>query len=355
MSPVRVGIFGVGQMAQVAHILAFQRAEGAQVKALASSRPRLLAAVADQFHVEGRYASHLELAQDADIDLAVVIAPPEVNVEVCCDLLAAGKHVFCEKPVGVSVADARRLQEAAQAAGRHLLVGFMKRFDAGVQAARATVRGWLETGEAGKLLMARAHSFIGGDWTANVSGLFPIITTDEPVAPRPLTQTPDWLPEDLGGAWSPYYFFNHVHSHDMDLLNYFLGTNFTVKYADWSGDAKIAVLDYAGTLTTLTIGGPMPNNRWDEELRIYFEHGWVHVQLPPPLLINVPAEVTVYRMGEKQEVADVRAPYSWSFLRQAQNAVDVVAGNAEPICTIADGLAQVSLTEAIFRKLCEGR
>jgi predicted dehydrogenase len=352
MEPVRVGFFGVGMMAQACHIQAFQRATGCEVAALASARPQLLAAVADRFAVPTRYASHLDLAADPDIDLVAVIAPPEVNVAVCCDLLAAGKHVFCEKPVGVSVDDALRLQEAATAADRHLLVGFMKRFDAGVQAARQVARGWLQTGEAGKLLMARAHSFIGGDWTANIEGLFPILKTDEPVAPRPLTSPPDWLPAHLGGLWNPFYFFNHVHSHDMDLLNYFLGPDFTVVHADWSRDAHIALLDYAGVLATLTVGGPMANNRWDEELRLYFEHGWVHVQLPPPMLINVPAEVTVYRMGERQEVADVRAPYSWSFLRQAQNAVDVVAGSAEPLCTIADGLAQVRMTEAIFRQVC---
>jgi predicted dehydrogenase len=68
------------------------------------------------------------------------------------------------------------------------------------------------------------------------------------------------------------------------------------------------------------------------------------------MLINSPAQVEVYRMGERQELCDVRAPYSWSFLRQAQNAVDAVRGTAVPLCTIADGLEQLRLTEAIYRE-----
>lgn len=355
MCAVRVGFVGAGMMAQVAHIPGFQQASGSEVIGLASTRPQLLAQVADRFAIPRRYASHLELAADPDVDLAAVIAPPELNVAYCLALLEAGKHVFCEKPVALCVADAQRLADAARANDRRLMVGFMKRSDAGVQAAKALVDQWLETGEAGKFLYARAHSFTGGDWLGNIAGLLPTLKTDEPTTPKQRTKGPDWLPERYGKEpltfASAYYAFNHVHSHDMDLLNHFLGSDFEVLYADWSRPTRLALFDFAGKQAALEIGGPMPNNRWDEEIKLYFEHGWVYVQLPPPMLINVPATVEVYRMSGQQELADVRAPYSWSFLRQAQNAVDVVAGKAEPACTIEDGVAQLQMTEAIFRAL----
>lgn len=199
------------------------------------------------------------------------------------------------------------------------------------------------------MLFARAHSFIGGDWLANIGGLLPQVKTDEKPSEKPAVSLPEWLSEEYGGQWGPYYFFNHVHSHDMDLLTYFLGREFEVRHADWSRATKLALLDFDGVAANLEVARAGANRRWDEELRIYFEHGWVHVQVPPPMLINAPAQVLVYHMGERQEVCDVHAPYSWSFLRQAQGAVDAVLGKAAPLCTIEDGVAQMRMTEGIFR------
>ena len=351
MPPVRVGFFGVGMMSPVAHIPAFQRATGAEVTAIASSRPQLLNQVADRFGIAKRYASAAELGADPELDLAAVIAPPEINPELCIGLLEAGKHVFCEKPVALSVAAAQRMADAAVASGKHLLVGFMKRHDAGVQAAKAVVDRWLATGEAGALLYARGHAFLGGDWTGNVEGLMPVLTSDEPKSEKTADAIPPSVPVGHDGMWGDYYFHNHVHSHNMDLLAHFLGPQFSVKHADWSGAVKLVVFDFGGVPATLETSKCDTNRRWDEEMKVYFERGWVHIKLPPPLLINAPAQVEVYWMGERQEVCDVHTPYSWSFLRQAQNAVDVVAGSAAPICTIEDGLRQVAMTEAVFGKV----
>ena len=341
-------------MSQAAHIRCFQQAEGAEVLALASSRPGLLAEVADRFGVPRRYGSHIDVAGDPDIDIAAVIVPPEYNARICIDLLEAGKHVFCEKPVSLCTRDAQKMLDAATASDRHLMVGFMKRSDAGVQAAVSVVDRWRASGEAGELLFARMHAFIGGDWTANIEGLFSVSESDEPMTEKERSGEPEWLPPPLAGQWGEYYFFNHVHSHDMDLLAHLLGTEFTVAYVDWSGPAKLARLEFGGVPANLEVAKAGNNNRWDEDLTVYFEHGWVHIKLPPPMLINVPAQVEVYQMGQRQELSDVHARYGWSFLRQAQNTVDVVLGKAEPVCTIGDGLAQVRMSEEIFKAIHPG-
>ncbi len=352
MSTLRVGFVGAGMMAQSAHIPGFQRAEGCEVVALAEARPRLRQLAADRFGIGKRYESHEELKADPEIDLAAIIVPPECNPPLCIELLEAGKHVFCEKPVSLAAADAQRMADAAAANGRLLLVGFMKRHDAGVQAAKALVDGWLATGEVGAPLFARVHAFLGGDWVANIEGLAPVIKTDDPTGPAPTLSFPEWLPAEQAGMWGPYYFLNHVHSHDMDLLCHFLGSEWSVVHADWSRATKTALLDFNGTAATLEIGKAGTNNRWDEEMTLYFEHAVLHVQLPPPLLINSPARVEVYTMGEKQQVCDLHARYSWSFLRQAQGAVDAALGKCEPLCTIADAVNQMRMTEALFAHVC---
>ena len=65
--------------------------------------------------------------------------------------LAAGKHVLCEKPIGVSVEEVEELAAAVKASGKVLQVGHMKRFDPGLEAARDFVRD-----EMGELLALKA-------------------------------------------------------------------------------------------------------------------------------------------------------------------------------------------------------
>jgi myo-inositol 2-dehydrogenase/D-chiro-inositol 1-dehydrogenase len=63
-----------------------------------------------------------------DVDVVGVAAGPAVHRDVALAALARGRHVFMEKPCGATVDDARKIAEAAKAAGRTVGVGFMKRF-----------------------------------------------------------------------------------------------------------------------------------------------------------------------------------------------------------------------------------
>ncbi|MBU3748961.1 MAG: Gfo/Idh/MocA family oxidoreductase [Mycobacterium sp.] len=79
-------------------------------------------------------------------DLAVVASPPGLHAEHACAALAHGCHVLCEKPMATSLAEARRMNEAAAKAGRVLGVAFPRRFHAGF----ADVTRLLADGELGE-------------------------------------------------------------------------------------------------------------------------------------------------------------------------------------------------------------
>lgn len=69
---------------------------------------------------------------DPGVDAVVVTSWGPTHAEYVLAAIAAGKHVFCEKPLATTAADCLRIIEAEQAHGRRLVqVGFMRRYDAG--------------------------------------------------------------------------------------------------------------------------------------------------------------------------------------------------------------------------------
>jgi myo-inositol 2-dehydrogenase / D-chiro-inositol 1-dehydrogenase len=78
-----------------------------------------------------------QLWDDPEVDAVVIAAPARSHADLVVAASAAGKHVFCEKPMAVTLADADRAIDAARSAGVVLQVGFNRRFAADWRAARA--------------------------------------------------------------------------------------------------------------------------------------------------------------------------------------------------------------------------
>jgi predicted dehydrogenase len=145
-APVRLGYVGCGFMAQYVHLPNFASLVQCALMAIAERRPNLARAVASRFAVAKVYPSRLNLATDPEIDAVAVSASYAEQGEIAADLLRAGKHVFMEKPMAVSVAQAEAIIQASKTGCARLMVAFMKRFDPGNRLARETIRQWLQDG-----------------------------------------------------------------------------------------------------------------------------------------------------------------------------------------------------------------
>jgi predicted dehydrogenase len=177
-APIRLGYVGCGFMAQHVHLPNFSTLSQCALLAIAERRPQLARAVASRFAVEKVYSSHLELAADAEIDAVAVSANYAQQGEISTDLLKAGKHVFMEKPMAVSVLQGEKILNAANKGDARLMVAFMKRFDPGNVLARTTIRQWRRDGTKGRLLYARNHGF-QGNWLNGLSQAEPFTNSDE--------------------------------------------------------------------------------------------------------------------------------------------------------------------------------
>jgi predicted dehydrogenase len=137
---INVGITGLGFMGMI-HYLAYGRTRGAEVRAVCETDPVRLAgdwrSIKGNFGPQGKkmdlsgiakYSTFEELLDDPTIDLIDICLPPSQHADAVVEALKAGKHVFCEKPISLKPADARRMVRTAKQAKKMLLIGHVLPF-----------------------------------------------------------------------------------------------------------------------------------------------------------------------------------------------------------------------------------
>ena len=132
-----VGVVGCGLIAQAVHLPNLDAlGEHFRIAAIAELRTPVREALAERYRVPLAVASVEELLQADGLDAVVVCTPAADHADTVCAVLDAGLHVFCEKPLCITLADADRVIAARDRAGRVVQVGDMKRFDPAYEAMR---------------------------------------------------------------------------------------------------------------------------------------------------------------------------------------------------------------------------
>jgi predicted dehydrogenase len=141
MAKIRWGVLSTAKIGRVQVIPATQTSELGVVTAIASRDLARAKTVAAELGIEKAYGSYQDLLADADIDAIYNPLPNHLHMQWSIRALKAGKHVLCEKPVALSVAEAEQLAGVA-AAHRKLKVmeAFMYRFHPQWLAAQKYVR-----------------------------------------------------------------------------------------------------------------------------------------------------------------------------------------------------------------------
>jgi predicted dehydrogenase len=158
---VNVGLIGCGTVAGYGHLPALGIVDGARLVAVADAVAERARAAAEKHGVPHHYADYRELLARPDVDLVVVATPPSQHCPMVLAALAAGTHVFCEKPLATNVADGEAMVRAARSAARLLAVDFESRVAPPYQRARALLDG----GAIGRLRVLRlVNLWMGGRW-----------------------------------------------------------------------------------------------------------------------------------------------------------------------------------------------
>ena len=343
-SKLNLGFIGGGFIGQVAHIANFDELDSCQLFALAEMRSDIRNKVANRYGFVKQFDHHSELLSEPNIDAVVVVTPRKYTGPIVLDCLNAGKHVLSEKPMTGTVEQGIKLINAAKNNNCRYMVGYMKRYDPGVQQAKILFDELMVSGEIGKLLHINARCYMGDSY-CNASGYF------QSELQRDL-DTPGWdeAPSWLTAAQQPIYArYLNVYSHVINTLQHFLVRQPSVDFFKYTSNiSHTCILNYGEFIATLNTG-EVSHQGWDESIEFIFEHGTLTITLPPALLRNVPAKVELYKAGNIQQVLLPQSAWQWSFANQAQQFVKDMLNNQESLIDARYALNDLALIENIWR------
>ncbi|MFA7481456.1 MAG: Gfo/Idh/MocA family oxidoreductase [Vulcanimicrobiota bacterium] len=151
MTPIRVGIIGMQvdrSWGAIAHVPALRALPEYEISAVSTTRRESADAAAAHYKIPRAFVGHEALVTSPDVDLVTVTVKVPAHLELVSAAIAAGKHVFCEWPLGNGLAEAEQMAALARSAGVKTAIGLQ----AHVSPTISYVRDLVKDGRIGDIL-----------------------------------------------------------------------------------------------------------------------------------------------------------------------------------------------------------
>jgi myo-inositol 2-dehydrogenase / D-chiro-inositol 1-dehydrogenase len=328
-SPVRVGIIGAGRIGRVHAQALATRIDDARVEMISDVRLEAARQAAAEFRIPKATEDYREILRSPEISAVLICSPTDTHATLIEEASAAGKHIFCEKPIDLSLARIEAALAAVKKAGVKLQVGFNRRFDPNFRKIAEGIR-------AGKI---------------GVPHLVRITSRDPQPPPLEYVQA-------SGGL------FLDMTIHDFDMARYIIqdepeevfavAGNLIDPSIQKAGDVDTAVvtLKYrSGALCTID------NSRkavygYDQRVEVLGSKGCMKKEN------NTPTRAQFWDADGQHEDLPLfffLERYTESYVSELREFVDCVRNDREPSCSGRDGLQAVILGLAAKRSLDEKR
>ncbi len=128
MEKVKIGVIGLGGVAQLVHLPNFAKIPNADLTAVAEVNRNRLLTISDKFNVKQRFSNHNDMLEKSDVEAVIIATPTSTHKDIAIDCLNAGKDVLIEKPMARTYAEAKQIVDAAKKNKRKLMVGMNLRY-----------------------------------------------------------------------------------------------------------------------------------------------------------------------------------------------------------------------------------
>ena len=323
---VRFGLLGAGRIGKV-HAKAVMGDANAKLVAVTDAMPAAAQAIADQYGCDVRSMEAILAA--TDIDAVVICTPTDTHADLIEAFVKAGKAVFCEKPIDLSLDRVKSCLEVVRAHKGTLMVGFNRRFDPHFQAVRAEI----DKGTIGDVEMA-------------------VITSRDPGAP------PVEYIARSGGI------FRDMTIHDFDMARFLLGE----EIAEVSAMAAVLVDQAIGKegdfdsvqvmLKTASGRQAMISNSrratygYDQRIEVHGSKGAVSAENQRPVSSEV-ASAAGYTRPPLHDFFMTR--YTEAYGAEIASFIAALSSDKPAAPSGEDGLIALALAEAALKSVAEGR
>ena len=321
------GIIGVGSIVEHQIAPALSKAANTKLVAICDSDVTKVKNFAAQHDVEGAYDSYDKMLKDPQLDVVYIGTPNHLHAQQTIMAAEAGKHVLCEKPMALTVADCEHMIEACEKHNVKLAIDFQNRFSPAVVQARRLIA----DGEVGEIVVVRAQ---GCHFAAELSQ-----APNYPGAGR-------WR---MNAATAGAGALMGVGVHYFDLLRYILSSEVedVIAVCEPQGtgvldDMEYAILKFAnGTRGLVITGVRVP--RSDNGIVLYGMKAKVTCKVyrgQDELLVEGDS------INERASYPSPDSPRRYTVVIEHLNKC--IAEDTEPISSGRDGLEMVRITDAIL-------
>jgi len=322
----RLGLLGAGRIGKV-HAKAISANAGARLVAVADAFPAAATALADHYGCEIRSIAAILAAKD--IDAVVICTPTDTHAELIEKFARAGKAIFCEKPIDLSLARVKACLKVVRDTKATLMVGFNRRFDPHFGAVRAAI----DAGTIGAVEMVT------------------IISRDPGAPPY------DYITRSGG-------IFRDMTIHDFDMARFMLGEEISAVSAQASvltdpNIAKLGDFDSVSVMLTTASGKhcTISNSRratygYDQRVEVHGALGSVAAENQRPVSIEV-ATAAGYTRPPLHDFFMTR--YTDAYAAEIAAFVAAVADKGAASPSGEDGLVALALAEAALKSVAEKR
>jgi len=330
VNPLSVGVIGVGEMGR-RHADNLRRAvPAATLAAVADVNYDRARQAAVELEIDSAYATAEALVGHPGLHAVVIATPPKYHLSAILAAASARKHIFCEKPLTLSLEDADAALEAVSRAGVILQVGHMRRYDPPYVEARKRI----EAGEIGKTVV------------------FKSIGRDQETSPAGACQV------EANGT-----LFHDSSSHDFDLARW-LTADEVIEVQAYGSTVAIPELEQvnafdAGVVNLKFASGAIGNVEsfldakygYDIRTEIVGTRGTLFVGQ----LRQTPLTVMTRAGCSHDVVAHWLARFGEAYHREMCDFVETVRQGREPKVTGQDGRRSLAVAIAAVRSVREGR
>ncbi len=322
----RFAVLGAGRIGQV-HARAVTSTPGARLVAVAEPHAAAAEAVATAYNCDIRTIDEIEAS--SDIDAVIICTPTDTHADLIERFARAGKAIFCEKPVDLSLSRVRACLDVVGETGATLMVGFNRRFDPDFMAVKAAI----DAGRIGKVEMVT-------------------ITSRDPGAPPY-----DYITRSGG-------IFRDMTIHDFDMARWLLGEEVETVMAAASvlTDPKIGELgDYDSVNVILrTASGRqaiITNSRrasygYDQRIEVLGDKGAVSAANTHEANIQFAGEGG---FTQPPLLNFFMTRYTAAYANEIAAFIAAVNAGATPPTSGEDGLLALALAEAALKSVAEDR
>jgi myo-inositol 2-dehydrogenase/D-chiro-inositol 1-dehydrogenase len=323
---IRFGLLGAGRIGKV-HAKAVTGNPAAKLVAVSDAMAPSAQAIADQYGCDVRTIDAIAAAKD--IDAVVICTPTDTHADLIEQFVRAGKAVFCEKPIDLSLARVKQCLEVVRAQKGTLMVGFNRRFDPHFGSVRAEI----DKGTIGTVEMVT-------------------ITSRDPGAP-PL----DYIARSGG-------IFRDMTIHDFDMARFLLGEEVTevsamaavlvdpaIGKAGDSDSVQVMLKTATGKMAVIS-NSRRATYGYDQRIEVHGSKGVASAENQRPVSIEV-ATGAGYTRPPLHDFFMTR--YTEAYAAEIAAFIGVIGGKGKASPSGEDGLLALALAEAALKSVAEGR